>query len=87
LSCLEALAAGLPVVASRNTPWAEVEEQGAGRSVENAPNAFGGAIADLLTRDLKTLRDAACHLARHYTLDAVGNDFNAVYAELINANR
>lgn len=86
LVCLEALASGLPVVASRKTPWAEVEDQGAGRWVENTPSAFGGAIADLLMQDLESLRDAARHLARKYTLAAVANDFTAVYSELINAN-
>jgi glycosyltransferase involved in cell wall biosynthesis len=63
LVCLEALAAELPVVASRNTPWAEVEEGGAGRWVENTPRAFADAIAELLTRDRKSLRHAARRVA------------------------
>jgi glycosyltransferase involved in cell wall biosynthesis len=86
LACLEALASGLPVVASRRTPWAEVEEQGAGRWVENTPSAFGSAITELLTHDLESLSDAARRLARKYSLAAVANDFNAVYSELINTN-
>jgi glycosyltransferase involved in cell wall biosynthesis len=84
--CLEALAAGLPVVVSRNTPWAEVEEAGAGRWVDNTPRAFADATAELLTRDRKSLRHAARKLAGQYTLAAVASNFNAVYTELINAN-
>lgn len=40
----EALAAGLPVIASRGTPWAAVEEHGCGLWVGNDPASLADAI-------------------------------------------
>ena len=47
----EALASGIPVIASQGTPWAEVEEKGCGLWVKNEP-------ADL-ARAIQRMRDAS----------------------------
>lgn len=83
--CLEALAAGVPVVASRNTPWAEVEAERAGRWVDNTPEAFAAAIKDLLSRDLRGMRENAQILAARYDLAEVAEEFKRIYAEMIDA--
>lgn len=48
LSVPEALAAGTPVVATRTTPWAEVETVGCGFLVEQTAPAIAAAITRLL---------------------------------------
>jgi glycosyltransferase involved in cell wall biosynthesis len=80
---LEAMAAGVPVVASRNTPWAEVETIGSGLWVENTPEAFARAIRELLARDLGLLRAKARDHAAWYDLTSVAAAFRKTYAELI----
>jgi glycosyltransferase involved in cell wall biosynthesis len=40
----EALAHGRPVIASRGTPWSDVERMGCGLFVENTPEALANAI-------------------------------------------
>ena len=40
----EALAHGVPVIASKGTPWEKVEEEGCGLWVDNSPEALAAAI-------------------------------------------
>jgi glycosyltransferase involved in cell wall biosynthesis len=47
----EAMAAALPVVAGKNTPWQEVEEFDCGKWVDNSPEDFAAAISELLNSD------------------------------------
>jgi glycosyltransferase involved in cell wall biosynthesis len=47
----EALAAGTPVVASKNTPWQDVEKHNCGKWVENTPEKFAEAITEILNSD------------------------------------
>lgn len=46
---VEALAFGVPVIASRSTPWSELEEKGCGLWVENSPESLAKAIRDIAT--------------------------------------
>ena len=48
LSVAEAMAAGLPVVVSRDCPWPQIEAWGAGLWVENTPEAVGAALQTLM---------------------------------------
>src|SRR5437773_3648417 len=48
----EALAHGLPVIASRGTPWRRVEEMGCGLWVENDPESLAAAIHRISTMPL-----------------------------------
>lgn len=48
----EALAAGTPIIASRDTPWEMVERIGCGRWVEGGVDATAGAMRELLSGDL-----------------------------------
>jgi glycosyltransferase involved in cell wall biosynthesis len=82
---LEALAAGLPVVASRNTPWAELETEGTGLWVENTPEAFVEAIANLLARDRATLSSHSREHAMQFDIGAVATRLEGIYAKLIAA--
>jgi glycosyltransferase involved in cell wall biosynthesis len=51
----EALAHGVPVIASRGTPWAEVESHNCGLWVDNTPSELAGAIERVRDMDLKTM--------------------------------
>lgn len=54
----EALAHGVPVIASRATPWAEVEVRGCGLWVDNTPDALAAAVRTLLEADDLSLMGA-----------------------------
>lgn len=80
---LEALAAGVPVVASRNTPWAEIEAAEAGRWVANTPAAFAQAIEELLSKNLPDMRRSARSYAARYDLTVVAAAFKKLYTDMI----
>lgn len=80
---LEALAAGTPVVASRNTPWASLETQGSGAWVENAPDALAQGAMELLGRDAALLGQAARQHANQFDLNTVAASFERVYRQMI----
>ncbi|MFQ1970830.1 glycosyltransferase [Aeromonas veronii] len=63
---VESLAAGTPIVASKNTPWSEVEGADCGRWVVNSVSATSVAIIDLLSKDRNLLRVNAQALAKKY---------------------
>jgi glycosyltransferase involved in cell wall biosynthesis len=48
LAVAEAMAAGLPVVVSRDCPWPEIETWRAGRWVDNSPDRIAGALRLLM---------------------------------------
>lgn len=55
MSVAEALAHGVPVVASRGTPWADIVERGCGRWVDNTPEELAGAIHEAMTANLELM--------------------------------
>ena len=80
---LEALAAGLPVIASRNTPWEEIEQEGAGLWVENTAQDFAAAIEALLAGNLAPRRETARALASRYDITAIARRFKEIYEEMV----
>lgn len=51
----EALARGVPVIASRRTPWCHVESNNCGLWVENTPEELAGAIRRMATMPLSAM--------------------------------
>ena len=51
----EALAHGVPVIASKGTPWSRVQEQGCGLWVENAPESLAKAIQRMASMPLQEM--------------------------------
>jgi glycosyltransferase involved in cell wall biosynthesis len=49
----EALAHGVPVIASKGTPWSAVESEGCGLWVDNSPESLARAISALHSMDLR----------------------------------
>ncbi|MEX0853086.1 MAG: glycosyltransferase [Bauldia sp.] len=86
MSCLEALAAGLPVVASRNTPWSAVEVAGCGLWVENSAPAFAAAIDRLLGSNLSAMRDNARAHAGGYDIAMIAGALRQIYQDLIDGH-
>lgn len=84
LVVVEALAQGTPVVASRNTPWAELEASGAGRWVENDPGSLAEAIRSVLATCMEPrIGCAARELATKYAWTEVGRRMAAVYGTIL----
>lgn len=86
LTIAEALAAGIPVIATTGTPWRQLETEGCGWWVETAP----GPLAAALTSAMRMPRSALCEMgrkgrawiAREFSWDCAARDMGAVYAWL-----
>src|SRR5207249_3463892 len=76
---VEAMAAGVPVVASTGTPWRSVEERGAGRWVAPEPAALCAAILDLLARDAADLGARARAHAADFDWGKIGDIHISTY--------
>ena len=83
LACLEALAAGVPVIASKDTPWASLENHGAGRWVDNNAVAIAKAINSLSTANMPAMRRAAQALAGEFGFENVARQFSSSYEKLL----
>jgi glycosyltransferase involved in cell wall biosynthesis len=55
MAIAEALARGIPVIASRQTPWARVEEVGCGLWVDNDPDSLAEAIVRAASMPLREM--------------------------------
>ncbi|GAL84062.1 a-glycosyltransferase [Sporocytophaga myxococcoides] len=81
----EALACGTPIVASRNTPWKDVELAGCGRWVNNTKEENYMAIKELLNSDQKVLRANSKIFIERYSWKNVGAMFETVFSEIKNS--
>jgi glycosyltransferase involved in cell wall biosynthesis len=79
----EALAHGVPVIASRATPWSEVESRRCGLWVENDPGTLRGAIVRASQMPMREMgaRGRAWMLAE-YSWDRAASEMVALYARL-----
>jgi len=80
----EALAHGVPVVASHGTPWAEVKERDCGLWVDNSPEVLVKAIRTMRSRDLVDMgRNGWEWMKECYSWDVVSDAMHNVYASLL----
>ena len=80
----EALAYGVPVIASRGTPWARLEDRGCGLWVENTPAALAAAIIRMATLDLPAMGARGCEwMAAEYAWPVIARDLCNTYSSLI----
>ncbi len=81
---LESLAAGTPILASKNTPWADVETFGSGLWVENTVKSTADALLNLLLRNRDEMRINSKVHAKKYGWDQVAIQFKEVYQAMAN---
>jgi len=80
----EALAHGLPVVASYGTPWAEVEEKHCGLWVDNSPDSLVQAVIKIRSMALSEMgargRD---WMVQNFSWNVVANDMLRLYKKIL----
>lgn len=80
----EALAHGVPVIASRGTPWAEIEEKRCGLWVDNSPESLAQAITRIRTMTLREMgvrgRD---WMMREFSSDSLAEEMMGLYQSLV----
>jgi len=81
---LESLAAGTPIIASRGTPWREVEASECGKWVENNIENLVPAIINTLNNDRLEMRVNSRKLAIKYDWKNIALKFLDVYKKIIN---
>lgn len=85
---VEAMAFGVPVVASKGTPWRILEEERCGCWTDNAPAAIADALARLAALpadERRAMGSRAVALAdRLYSVDAVGRQLAELYRSAAN---
>lgn len=80
----EALAHGVPVIASRGTPWQAVEYHDCGLWVDNSPEELARAIDRLRGMDLMAMGARGREwMRREFSWDVVAADMMRVYRSLV----
>lgn len=81
----EALAHGVPVIASHGTPWADVEKNQCGLWVGNEPKSLKGAIMQIRSMKLSEMgirgRD---WMIRDFSWDTIAKEMMGIYRSLAN---
>lgn len=82
----EALAHGIPVIASRGTPWRRVEEIGCGLWVNNNPESIAAAMKKIASMPLRDMgRRGREWMAREFSVEATTQQMIRVYTELLDS--
>lgn len=80
---IESLAAGTPIVASKNTPWSEVEEGYCGKWVTNSVDETAQAMIEMLEKDRVQMRVNAKKLARKYDWENIALQFKELFERMV----
>ena len=79
----EALAHGVPVIASQGTPWAGLVQRGCGMWVENSPQSLAGAIALMSQSNLELMGDRGRKwMERDFCWRTIAGRISEVYVKL-----
>ena len=81
---LESLAAGTPIVASKNTPWEIVEKYGCGKWVNNDVDSVSQAMLTMLKYPKSLFKDKCIFLARKYDWKNIAKLFRELYRGITN---
>jgi glycosyltransferase involved in cell wall biosynthesis len=78
----ESLAHGIPVIASKGTPWSDLERRGCGLWVDNRPEALSEAICRIREMPLRDMGDRGKRwMQEQYSWDFVGSQMLRLYRE------
>jgi glycosyltransferase involved in cell wall biosynthesis len=83
---VEALAAGTPVVTTRNTPWEELETAGCGFWVEDIPEELASAVLKVLQGDRVSYRKKAEAFSERFSWEVVAHKMKENYQIAIQQN-
>lgn len=84
MAVAEALAHGVPVVASDRTPWREVEARGCGRCVPNDPESLRCAIEEMRGRDLAAMGARGRRwMQEAFSWEKIARRMAALYGEML----
>ena len=83
---VESLATGTPIVASKMTPWSEVEEYNCGKWVENSIKETSKAINEILMQDKDILEINSKNLASKYDWKNIAYRFKELYELVLEEN-
>jgi glycosyltransferase involved in cell wall biosynthesis len=81
---VESLAAGTPIVASKNTPWQDVEAVDCGKWVANTVKDTANAMLELLGKDRELIRVNSKEFAKKYDWKNIAAQFKELFAEMCN---
>lgn len=80
----EALARGLPVVASRGTPWSGLEQNECGLWVDNSPESLAAALGHIREMDLDAMGARGREwMRRTFSWELIARRMHRVYKELL----
>jgi glycosyltransferase involved in cell wall biosynthesis len=80
----EALAHGIPVIASRGTPWSGLEQKGCGLWVENDPETLASAIRKISTMPIREMGQRGREwMRREFSWRSVANQMLDLYRESV----
>jgi glycosyltransferase involved in cell wall biosynthesis len=80
---VEALAYGVPVVASKGTPWQGLEAKGCGLWVDNSPESLAEAIASMSGKDLAAMgRRGREWMEAEYSWESIARRMMVLYKEM-----
>ena len=80
----EALAHGVPVIASKGTPWSGVEAHGCGLWVENDPATLAAAIARMSRMPLGEMGERGrCWMEEEFAWETVAREMLRLYGKLL----
>jgi len=81
---LESLSVGTPIVASKNTPWEEVEKYNCGKWVENSVEETSKAMLEILEKDRELMKKNSIELANKYDWSEIAKEFKSLFERMIN---
>ncbi len=82
----EALAAGTPVVASKNTPWQDVEKYDCGKWIDNTTEKNTEAIIEILNSDpVQMGMNGIIYIRKNFSWDKIAKQSVEIYKNIIQA--
>ena len=80
---VESLATGTPIVASKMTPWSEVEDYDCGKWIKNNIEETSKAMNEVLEKDREIMKINSKKLAFKYDWKTIANNFKKLYESML----